>query len=386
MPDTGDINRAYQWAIQTCNAPNVGYSQGYRNQVTRNGITYYDCSSFIWYALKAGGFHPQNYYGIDYPFVTADMLPVLLNMGFVDVDPRGQWFPGDIMLRKLNEIGDRAGHVEMVYQANSGAQIGSGTCMGAHWDFLYDDAGNEIWLPLEQQVSIAWYETRGGADWTHCLRWGNGATGLYGSSLYVVSAILGNWYSESNINPGLWERGKPSGDYYAIYPDGGGFGLGQWTNTSASNMRLGNMYDWLTQNGYDADSGAGQIAYFIHEDIWYRAPSLQYSSQFADLTDFLQSTSTDLETLTYAFCEGWEGIHDSSWTMRYTHAQDIYNYLLLHANTDVVTGWINPDRYLTVAEIYNNAIMAYRILSSGGGGGGDPWKRKKMPVYMMLYN
>ena len=51
-----DIQKAYNWAIGTCNAPNVGYSQAYRNQRTVNGITYYDCSSFIWYALMAGDF------------------------------------------------------------------------------------------------------------------------------------------------------------------------------------------------------------------------------------------------------------------------------------------------------------------------------------------
>ena len=51
----GDINKAYTWAMQTCNAPDVGYSQTYRNQQTVNGITYYDCSSFINYALHAGG-------------------------------------------------------------------------------------------------------------------------------------------------------------------------------------------------------------------------------------------------------------------------------------------------------------------------------------------
>ena len=40
----GDINKAYTWAIQTCNAPNVGYSQTYRNKQTVGGVTYYDCS------------------------------------------------------------------------------------------------------------------------------------------------------------------------------------------------------------------------------------------------------------------------------------------------------------------------------------------------------
>ena len=56
-----DINKAYSWAIETCNAPNVGYSNDYRNQQTVGGITYYDCSSFINYALLAGGFETPNY-------------------------------------------------------------------------------------------------------------------------------------------------------------------------------------------------------------------------------------------------------------------------------------------------------------------------------------
>ena len=49
------IQSAYNWSIETCAKENVGYSQTYRNQRTVNGITYYDCSSFIWYALIAGG-------------------------------------------------------------------------------------------------------------------------------------------------------------------------------------------------------------------------------------------------------------------------------------------------------------------------------------------
>jgi hypothetical protein len=33
------IQTAYEWAIEKCNAPNIGYSQAYRNQRTVNGIT-----------------------------------------------------------------------------------------------------------------------------------------------------------------------------------------------------------------------------------------------------------------------------------------------------------------------------------------------------------
>ena len=51
-----NINKGYQWAINTCNAPNVGYSQQYRYQKTVNGITYYDCSTFVGYAVIEAGF------------------------------------------------------------------------------------------------------------------------------------------------------------------------------------------------------------------------------------------------------------------------------------------------------------------------------------------
>ena len=51
-----NIRDAYDWAVHTCEDPNVRYSQTYRDQQTVGNLTYYDCSSFIWYALIAGGF------------------------------------------------------------------------------------------------------------------------------------------------------------------------------------------------------------------------------------------------------------------------------------------------------------------------------------------
>lgn len=122
-----NISLAYQWAINTCNAPNVGYSQAYREQQTVNGITYYDCSSFIWYALQAGGFSltPP-------PFTTDTMIPILQSIGFSSVDINGVWVAGDILWKE--------GHTEMVYSGGTG----QGVTMGAH----------SADLPLDDQVSI----------------------------------------------------------------------------------------------------------------------------------------------------------------------------------------------------------------------------------------
>ena len=121
----GDINASYNWAIDTCNRPDVGYSQAYRDQQTVDGITYYDCSSFIWYALKAGGF-----VGIgNSPFVTANMRGILTSAGFTEYDAQAvAWEPGDIVWRK--------GHTEMVYDDH--------ITMGAH----------TAHAPLADQVSI----------------------------------------------------------------------------------------------------------------------------------------------------------------------------------------------------------------------------------------
>lgn len=76
-----NIQIAYNWAVETCAKPNVGYSQQFRNQVTVNGITYYDCSSFVWYALIAGGFDMVGEWGT-WPFTTGTMGSVLKKMGF----------------------------------------------------------------------------------------------------------------------------------------------------------------------------------------------------------------------------------------------------------------------------------------------------------------
>ena len=45
----------YDWSINQCVAPRVGYNQFYRNQITVDGITYYDCSSFTFFAVWLGG-------------------------------------------------------------------------------------------------------------------------------------------------------------------------------------------------------------------------------------------------------------------------------------------------------------------------------------------
>lgn len=342
-----DINAAYRWAIQKCNAPNVGYSMDYRDQQTVGGITYYDCSSFIWYALLAGGFDcVQAHGGNTWPFTTVDMRQVLENLGFVSVPLNGQILPGDIGFYDYG--GGANGHTEMCYQGG----VGSAVFMGAHGSSR----------PLADQVSINDYQSAG-TRWQYIYRYQGGATGD-SISLEVISAICGNWWGESQINPGIWESLTPTSfDHQYNYDGIGGYGLGQWTNVGTTHGRCWNLYQFLTSNGYAVDDGNGEIEFMIDEAYW--TPTSIEQSAYSTLEEFLQSTSTDLYALTKEFMYHWEGINNGTLTTRYNNAQTVLAYLQAHLNDPDITQWYTGNRYLTTAETLNNCVMVARVLSSG---------------------
>lgn len=335
-----DINKAYTWANQTCNASRVGYSQTYRNQQTVGGITYYDCSSFINYALLAGGFTTPRYAPSHNAFTTSTMIAELLRLGFVEVDANGQYLPGD--------IGWVSGHTEMCYQGG----IGKGIFMGAHTSNA----------PLEYQVSIGsssgdpTYER----SFTRLFRYGEGAGG-YGYSIYVVSALCGNSWRESGINPGINEVG------------GGGFGLFQWTGG-----RRDSLEEWLTDNGYSVTDGNGQLEYLIAEDFWQGE-----FNGITSLSAFLSSQSTDIAMLTEAFMRCWEIPGVPELQERIQRANQCYEYIRENANDTSINSWITSNTYLTENQSLNNAVMMYRYLSAGGGGGGTFYRSRRLPVWMM---
>ena len=345
-----DINKAYSWAINTCNAPNVGYSQTYRNQITVNGITYYDCSSFINYALLAGGFETPDYAPSNNAFTTVTEPSELIRLGFTEVNASGEYLAGD--------IGLSSGHTEMCYQGGQG----SGVFMGAHTSNY----------PLADQVSIS-SNTR---SFPRLFRYGDGGASGVGASMFVCAAIAGNMWQESALSPGVWENLSPGSATDLLK----GYGLGQWTNTGGdTHGRLYQLLTWLSDNGYADDDGDGQLAFLIHEDVWYQHDEYPFSN----LTVFLQSDSSDITMLTHAYNLCWEGIHDSSWDSRVDYANQCYAYILAHANDTSITKWYNENTYLTTEQRLNNAVMLYRYLSAGGGGGGTGSKKRKMPLWMM---
>lgn len=128
------LTGAFSWSVAKCNANDVGYSQAYRNERTVDGITYYDCSSFIWYALLYNGWDCVSAnWGSSWPFTTSSMPYILPELGFVQVDQNGIWKPMDIVLTP-------GVHTEFVHTGG----MGQGITMGAHTDAV----------PLADQVSI----------------------------------------------------------------------------------------------------------------------------------------------------------------------------------------------------------------------------------------
>lgn len=170
-------------------------------------------------------------------------------------------------------------------------------------------------------------------------------------SLYVIAAMCGNFWTESNINPAIWEN-LDMGSYTDLYK---GYGIGQWTNVEV-NGRLQTLNQWITSNGYNMYDGNAQLQYIKKENYWIRNNSFS----FQNLTEFLQSESTDLDMLTNAWTRCWEGITPQP--QRRTQAATIYSYLEDHKD-DSGLSWVKGNRYLTEAEIKNNAVLVYQFFN-----------------------
>lgn len=135
----GNLQGFINWCIEKCNDPNVGYSQAYRAEQTVNGITYYDCSSFVWYGLAHNDFDIEATGHSDYAFDTAAMPTDLPKMGWAEIDRNGELKPGD--------IGVSSDHTEVVYTGGNGEAV----FMGAHSSSY----------PLAEQVSISDFTSQG---------------------------------------------------------------------------------------------------------------------------------------------------------------------------------------------------------------------------------
>lgn len=209
-------------------------------------------------------------------------------------------------------------------------------------------------------------------------------------SAYVLAAMCGNFSAESYINPGVWESFiVKTWDYQYDFnnPNQGGYGLGQWTNVGSPHDRLWNLYQYMTANGYSMTDGNGQLNFLIYENRWNSGNS---TMGFSSLSDFLGSTSTDINGLTAEFMHCWEINYDSSLVTRQSRARDFFDYFALHSadNPDSYR-WLFGNRALDYStEQMNNAMCVYFKMNghnpSPGPDPGPITRRKGMPIWMYI--
>ena len=121
-----NLQGAYNWIEAKCNNPNVRYSQAYRKYRTVDGLTYFDCSSLVFFGMWLGGGLDIGALGYsttltDYTnptpghmanaWIVQTMEPALVSLGWKDVrlDLPNEWLPGDILIKYTQW------HTEMIY-------------------------------------------------------------------------------------------------------------------------------------------------------------------------------------------------------------------------------------------------------------------------------
>ena len=314
------LELTWQWAVAKCNDPNVGYSMTYRNQRTVNGITYYDCSSFIFYGLEAGRFDVAGAFGHTYPFTTEGMDSTLRALDFTRYNsadiPASQWQECDILWRRKRSA-NGTNHTEFVHSPGyamgaRGAknytlpnQVAIHASAPADWDYLYRYQGPNVseWIKGNRYLSQSEME--------------NNAVIIRNFfndrnySLEAICGILGNIQQESTVNPGLWQNFQQGSTTL-------GFGLVQWTPSTK-------YTNWANANGYAIDDGDWQLTW-IHEltvptGQWIPTP--QYNMSWSE---FIHSTETP-EYLASAFLKNFERARDEEEANRRTYARNWYNYL-----------------------------------------------------------
>lgn len=173
------LQKAFTWAENKCEEPNVGYSQEYREGQVVDGIQYYDCSSFIYAALVAGGFDfiPEYQW-----FWTGNQTQAMKSVGWTEyvfqdgVISDFALRNGDVLIRGAGrsdvpgDVSTDEGHTEMVWNA------ARGYTMGAHSSSL----------ELSDQVSKHHIDQRK-ETWFFVMRYGEGA--VPGSPSFTAAGL-----------------------------------------------------------------------------------------------------------------------------------------------------------------------------------------------------
>ena len=134
--------------------------------------------------------------------------------------------------------------------------------------------------------------------------------GGYGLPKNVVAGILGNFQSESTINPGIWQN--------LTIATSNGFGLGQWTPST-------NYTNWATANGYDITDGDGQCRWIVEQTpvVGQWIPTRAYPLSW---DEFITSDKAP-GYLAWAYLRNWERPKNQNQPIRATQAEYWYAFL-----------------------------------------------------------
>lgn len=163
-------------------------------------------------------------------------------------------------------------------------------------------------------------------------------------SIFVVSALAGNSWRESHVNPTIGQNG------------GSAFGMFQWDG-----VRKTRLLEWLRTNGYSATSPQGQMEYLVVENDW-----MGTNHGISSLGQFLHSDSTDVAGLTEAFCKCWERPGVPAMQDRLDFAFAALDFISEHAEDENIFTWkTEPQYYLSWQDALNNAVLMYRHYNGG---------------------
>ena len=269
-----DIQAAWRWAVNTCNAvdPYAGYAMDWRREQVRIGnIVYYDCSSFIWYALTQGGGFSLG----SSPFATTSMHADLLAAGFTMIPLTAATQPGDICFYDYGG-GDR-GHTEMVFAGGTGeartmgahgssrpladqVSINSGYTPNTRWQYIarYSSGFNYQW----HNKNIGGWDRTDPEAQENVLKMMSVLAPL-GWTINAVAALAGNQYAESAFNPWRWQSDTVN--------TSSGYGLFQYTPaTKYINSSIAAGYNGFQPNypmgAGGQDDGDAQLL-FMHNNV-----------------------------------------------------------------------------------------------------------------------
>lgn len=336
------IDNAVSWALRIAEDDSHGY-----DQESRWGPDY-DCSSLVITAYENAGI-PVKTNGATY---TGNMVNVFLSCGFKDVTGEITLSTGAGLIK--GDVLWKDGHTEMVCSAGrivgasanengeaTGGQTGDQTGAEIRERDYYNAPWTTVLRYPEQTINPIPTTAHSGnrylstAEMRENARYIAAALLADGWTLQAICGMLGNFETESTINPGIWESLTTDPEtYYAENGRYPGFGLVQWTPYTK-------YTEWCESNGLEPsnmDSALARIKWELDNREQY-IPTTNYPETFAE---FKESTKSPYY-LGMAFLLNYERPRDQNQTKRGEQAEAWYIYL---TETDPVT--------------------------PGGGGGGSP--------------